>query len=201
MTTTPAHLGGAHTDKPDFYTWLPDIWERLITGYGVESVLDLGCGAGFSTAWFARRVKGRVLGVEGDANAVAVKKCDFVVTHDYTVAPLVPHEVYDLAWCAEFVEHVEAAYMRNWMATLQRCRYVAMTFAVPGQGGHHHVNEQKEDYWLAKFKQAGFEHVAEETARLRGTAAGETWGRPTLTFFRSRIVGYPDPSWLLDGLG
>jgi SAM-dependent methyltransferase len=199
MTTTPAHLGGAHIENPDFYTWLPDIWERLIVDYDIRSVLDLGCGAGWSTAWFQKRV-GRVIGVEGDLSALAVRKCDPIVTHDYTVGPFVPVDVYDLGWCAEFVEHVEAKFMANWMVTLQKCRYVCMTFATPGQGGHHHVNEQEELYWLDKFKAAGFECMTEETARMRSTWNGETWGRKTLTLFRNRIVGHPDASWLLAGM-
>ena len=197
--TTPAHLGGSHTDKPDFYTWLPDIWERLILAYDIKSVLDVGCGAGWSTAWFEKRV-GRALGIEGDPAALAVRRCDPIVTHDFTAGPFVPVSDYDLGWTAEFVEHVESKYLANWMAALQRCRYVCMTFARPGQGGHHHVNEQDEPYWIAAFKQAGFEHVVEETARMRATATSETWGRPTLTFFRNRVHGHPDPSWLLGPL-
>lgn len=193
---TAPHLGGSYIDHPDFNTWLPDIWECLILDYQIRSVLDLGCGAGFSTAWFQARV-GRVLGVEGDPAALRARRCDPIVAHDFAEGPFVPVDVYDLAWCAEFVEHVEARFMANWMATLQRCRYVCMTFARPGQGGHHHVNEQNEDYWLDRFKTAGFEHLPEETASMRATASGEAWGRPTLTLFRNRVVGHPDPSWLL----
>lgn len=196
MATTPSHLGGAHLDKPDWYTWLPDIWERIILEYQIKSVLDLGCGAGFSTRWFQERVS-RVLGIEGDPAALAQRRCDHIIGHDFTLASYVPVDTYDLAWCAEYVEHVEAKYMYNWMAALQRCKYVCMTYATPGQGGHHHVNERDEGYWLAQFKQAGFEHVPEETARMRATATSETWGRPTLTFFRSRVFGHPDPSWIL----
>lgn len=196
-TITPPHLGGSHLDKPDFNTWVPDIWEQLIRRYEVKSVLDLGCGAGFSTAWFQGRA-GRALGVEGDPNALLQRKCDAIISHDYTKGPFTPIDLYDLGWCSEFVEHVEERYMANWMATLQRCRYVCMTFAKPGQGGHHHVNEREEKYWLDRFKTAGFDHVPDETRRLRLTANGEAWGRPTLTFFRNRIVGHPDPGWLLD---
>ena len=65
---------------------------------------------------------------------------------------------------------------------------VAMTFATPGQGGHHHVNEQPESYWLAKFAAAGFEHVPEETAKMRATDKGAAWGRRTLTFFRNTRI-------------
>ena len=194
---TPAHLGGSHVTQVDFYTWLPDIWERLIVGYGIKSVLDLGCGAGFSTKWFRDRV-GKALGVEGDPAALAARQYDAIVTHDYTLGPFVPLDLYDLGWCAEYVEHVEAKYMANWMATLQRCRYVCITYATPGQGGHHHVNEQEEPYWLEKFLAVGFEHVPEETARLRATWKGEPWGRKTLTFFRNKM--HPDPASLLNAV-
>jgi len=197
--TTPAHLGGSHTNQPDFYTWLPDIWERLLLDYNIRSVLDLGCGAGFSTRWFQERGM-RVLGIEGDPAALAVRRCDYIATHDFTLGPFTPIDTYDLAWCAEFVEHVEAKFMRNWMATLLKCRYVCMTFARPGQGGHHHVNEQDEPYWLERFNQAGFDHLSEETARMRATGPTAAWGAPTLTFFRSRAIGHPDPSWLIQGM-
>jgi SAM-dependent methyltransferase len=197
--TTPPHLGGAHLNQPDFYTWLPDIWEQLILKYQIKSVLDVGCGAGFSTAWFQARA-GKVLGIEGDSAAHLVRKCDPIVRHDFSEGPFIPVDIYDLGWCAEFVEHVEARFMRNWMRALQQCRYVCITFARPGQGGHHHVNEQEEPYWLERFGQAGLDHLPEETERMRATGPTAAWGRPTLTFFRNRYVGHPDPSWLLQGM-
>jgi SAM-dependent methyltransferase len=201
MTTTPAHLGGAHHDKPDFNTWMPDVWEHLVLAYQVRSVLDVGCGVGFSTSWFLGRGL-RALGVEGDPAALAARRCDPIVAHDFAAGPFLPRDTYDLGWCAEFVEHVEARYRANWLAALQRCRYACITFATPGQGGHHHVNEQPESYWLETFRGAGFDHLADETARLRSTCrGGESWGRPTLTFFRNRVFGHPDPSWLLPSLG
>lgn len=184
-TVTPPHLGGSYVTVPDQNTWMPDVWSRLIDDYSVQSVIDLGCGAGWSTEWFAARVA-HVLGVEGDPAALQARRCDSIVAHDYTLGPLTTSEGYDLCWCAEFVEHVEARFEKNWLATMLRCRYVCMTFAVPGQGGHHHVNEQPESYWLRRFNEAGFEHVVTETERLRATSRGEPWGRPTLTFFQNR---------------
>lgn len=179
------HLGGAILDNGgDANTWMPDIWERLIADYAVKSIVDVGCGAAYTTKWFKDRV-GDVLGVEGDPVAWSQRKTDNVVLHDYTRAAFDPCRTFDLGWTAEFVEHVEERYMPNWMATLRRCRFVAMTFAVPGQGGHHHVNERPEAYWIDKFAEQGFENVPEETARMRATSKGEAWGRPTLTFFRN----------------
>lgn len=176
------HLGGSHVTQVDANTWMPDVWERLIVAYKIGSVLDVGCGGGFSTRWFLSRL-GTAVGIEGDPHALAARQCDPIISHDFTLGPFKPVDLYDLGWCAEFVEHVDHLFMANWMASLQRCRYVCMTFATPGQGGWHHVNEQDEPYWLERFASFGFDHVPEETARLRATSKGEAWGRKTLTFF------------------
>ncbi len=163
---------------------MPDVWEHLIATFDIKSVIDVGCGAGFTTKWFKDRL-GDAIGVEGDPEALKKAQCP-LVQHDYTVSEYDPKRDFDLGWCAEFVEHVEERYMPNWMATLMRCKYVAMTFATPGQGGYHHVNEQEELYWIHKaFRPYGFEHVPEVTAWMRSTSHGEAWGRPTLTFFKN----------------
>lgn len=179
------HLGGALLgEHGDSQTWMPDIWERLIADYDIKSVVDVGCGGAATTKWFQDHGV-EALGVEGDPFAWEHRKCDPVILHDFTRGPFVPNKAFDLAWTSEFVEHVEEAFMANWMATLRACRFVCMTFATPGQGGHHHVNEQPESYWLEKFALYGFEHVPEETAKLRATSKGESYGRRTLTFFRN----------------
>jgi len=197
MTTpTPPHLGGAHHDKPDANTWMPDVWGGLIDRHRIRSMIDIGCGAGWVTQWWAHAGV-RALGVEGDPAAFAARRTDAMYRHDYTAGPFTPKDHYDLGWCAEFVEHVEEKYMANWMATMQACRLVVITFATPGQGGHHHVNEQPEEYWIDRFATAAFDIDREETARMRGTSRGEAWGRPTLTMFRNRLFGHPDPSWVL----
>lgn len=189
--TTPDHLGGGRLDQPDDHTFMPDIWERLVDDYKISSVIDVGCGGGWTTKWFADHGV-RAVGVEADPAALRVAQAQGVrlLPHDYTQGPLVPDDEFDLGWCAEFVEHVEDAFVDNWLATMKRCRFVCMTFATPGQGGYHHVNERPETYWLERFAAAGFEHVPEETARMRATDRGSPWGRRTLTFFRRKKLAH-----------
>ena len=62
-----------------------------------------------------------------------------------------------MAWSCEFVEHVEEKYIENFLATFSSARSIFMTYARPGQGGHHHVNENSEEYWVDKFNAFGFE--------------------------------------------
>ena len=44
------------------------------------------------------------------------------------------------------------------METFKLCKFVVVTHAYPGQGGHHHVNEQEKEYWVQLFKKYGFKH-------------------------------------------
>lgn len=184
------HLGGASIEQPDGNTFLPEIWEKLIAKYGIKSVLDVGAGAGWNTAWFHERGYYAV-GVEGWPEAIAKTRMPMqrMIVHDYTTGPLKTltetGELFDLGWSSEFVEHVEEKYLPNFMATFQCCKLVCMTYATPGQGGYHHVNEAPDSYWLQKMSEFGFEHLHEDTAWMRATDNGSAWGRKTLTLFRN----------------
>ncbi len=186
-STGAGHLGGAFLAAPDTTTFLPDVWEYLIGKYQVESVLDVGAGAGWSTKWFAERGV-YTLGVEGWREALEKSQCRAnIVEHDYSAAPFVPSMLLDLAWCAGFVEHIEEEFIPNFIASFRACQYVCLTHAEPGQPGFHHVNCQPTEYWINKMNEFGFDHDAEETARLRSTDKHKTpRGRRTLTFFKRR---------------
>ena len=59
--------------------------------------------------------------------------------------------------------------MDNYMKTFKdsHAKYLIVTHAVPGQGGHHHVNCQDEDYWFDAFGKYGFTHDKELTQHFR----------------------------------
>jgi hypothetical protein len=192
QTRENEHLGGAFLDAPDFNTHLPDVWMYLIDKYHVKSVLDIGAGAGWSTKWFADQGL-LALGIEGWPEALEQSQCrDRIVAHDYARGPMVPSMVFDLGWCAEFVEHIEEEYIPNFMASFQACSHVCMTHGEIGQLGYHHVNCQSTDYWIEKMRPYGFDYDAEETAHLRTTDTRRApWGRRTLTFFKKRNQGNP----------
>ena len=175
------HLGGCWHDPN---TILPDVWDYLISKYAITSVVDVGCGLGYSTKYFLDQGL-KVIGIEGFRPAIEGNQCprEILIEHDYTQGPLVVDPV-DLAWSAEFVEHVEAQYRDNFLATLACARYVCMTHALPGQGGHHHVNEQPTEYWVRELARYGYRYEPEETKHLRTNGDDAPWGRRTLTFLR-----------------
>lgn len=187
--STPTHLGGAYPEG-DGNTWMPDVWGYLIVKYNVKTVLDIGCGYGHAMKWFSEFLV-HAVGIEGDPNAVnGTKLPGHSFLHDFTLGRpperiIKRADLFDLAWSAEFLEHVEERFIQNYMDAFRQCRFACVTHAEPGQVGHHHVNCQTDDYWIHQFAQAGFIHDPKETEILRRTDRWKAgWGRRTLMFFK-----------------
>lgn len=155
------HLGGyvRHGDPNTLY---PALFKWFRDDLGVRSVIDVGCGDGAALDVFAGLfgVK-NVLGVEG-----VPQDHPRIICHDYTTGPYVPdaggsvfrvvRRQFDLCWSAEFVEHVCEGYVDNFLATFASARMVAMTHAIPGQAGYHHMNCQPDLYWIQKLDSIGY---------------------------------------------
>lgn len=133
------HLGG-YTPGGDEATYYPDLWAKVVKALDVETVLDVGCGEGHSLRYF-RDLGCEVTGIEGTP-----QDDPDIVQHDFTERAWSGRPV-DLAWCCEFVEHVEERFVPNFLPALASARVVLMTHAGPGQPGYHHVNCRTADYW------------------------------------------------------
>lgn len=158
---TRPHLGG-YLKGGDPGSWYPALWDWMIAELDITSMIDIGCGEGHSLAYF--RSKGvRVVGVEG------IEQDDpDIICHDFTTGPLdLGRQVFDLCWCCEFVEHVEEQYSVNFLRLFERASYVAMTHALPGQGGHHHVNCQPAEYWIDLLESRCFRYSKLLTAQAK----------------------------------
>ena len=157
-----AHLGGnALEGEP--HTFTPTVWDWIIKRFAVKSVLDIGSGMGYAASYF------RNLGTD----VIAVEGLPFNVRHsvypslrfDLTERPL---ECFvDLVHCQEVVEHIEEVHIHNLLSSLSCGKFLLMTHAFPGQGGHHHVNEQPSEYWIQRLAAKGLELLPEETKRVR----------------------------------
>ena len=146
----PEHLGG-HANK----TWHDEgAVDFFINEFDIKSIIDIGCGPGMQTEVAHRRGL-HAVGIDGDYTINRNPDCKFQI-HDYSKGPLGLQNVeylptsgkFDLGWCVEFLEHVEEKYIPNFMETFKLCKIVVVTHAYPGQGGHHHVNEQEKEYWV-----------------------------------------------------
>lgn len=180
------HLGGYLVGgDPD--TLYPELWDWLVETWEVKSMIDVGCGDGRTMAYFSS-LGCAACGVEG------VPQDDIrIAEHDFEKGPYIPTigfsgvpMQFDLAWSAEFVEHVEERYVPNFMATFKLARFVMITHAEPGQPGWHHVNCQSADYWKGVFSAHGFEFDAGLTGMSRGLAAANM--RPFNHYRRSGLA-------------
>ena len=165
---TAGHLGG-YLAGGDPDTLYPDMWDWLVDTWEVKSVIDIGCGDGQALNHFAARGCA-VVGVEG-----IPQPNPLIVQHDYTTGPYVcAGAAFDLAWSAEFVEHVDEEYVPNFMGTFKTARFAMITHAEPGQPGWHHVNCKPADYWKGVFAASGFEFDEGLTGMSRSAASANT---------------------------
>jgi SAM-dependent methyltransferase len=95
---------------------------------------------------------------------------------------------FDVAVSMEVAEHLPESTANGYIDLLTRLSpTIVFTAAPPGQSGTDHVNLQPPAYWIAKYRERGFEHLDELSRRWRVTwkAAGnvETWYHENLMIF------------------
>lgn len=173
----PEHLGG-HMNKTHVdYGSL-----RYMKSLGCESMIDIGCGPGGQVQAAKELGFKRSLGIDGDWT-VLPKEGNFIL-HDFTEGPYKSFVNYDLAWSVEFLEHVEEQYIPNYMPVFASAKYALVTFAPPGHGGHHHVNEQEMDYWVDIFEKYDMIYNQSLTIKIRQSS---TMAKP---FMQTRGIAF-----------
>tara|TARA_Y100000310_G_scaffold11338_2_gene11934 strand:+ start:8402 stop:9013 length:612 start_codon:yes stop_codon:yes gene_type:complete len=158
--TLPEHLGGhLGTTQMD-----EGALEWAIKTFNIQSFLDIGCGTGRMVR--LAQVQGlTAMGIDGD-DTVDRKGAQCLI-RDFTKSPIDLAYNYDLAWCVEFLEHVEEKYILNYMPAFRKCKYVIVTYAPPGMPGYHHVNCQTKEYWIEVFKEYDLKFSFWDTIELR----------------------------------
>ena len=76
--------------------------------------------------------------------------------------------------------------MPNYMKTFQCAKSAVVTYAPPGWNGHHHVNLQEEDYWVAKFEEYGFILNESKTKELRANSTLNLGKKGRKAFVKNR---------------
>lgn len=171
MMVTDSKLGG-YIVGGDVNTAAPSLWEWLVVEKQIKSMIDIGCGEGHALSYFRDR-DCWVVGVD------AIEQPDEAIhQHDYRVNSWVPFDIatntparFDLAWSCEFLEHVGAEHIPNFMATFQCADLALITHATPGQNGWNHVNCQDAAYWINVFDDYGFGFDQELTDTTRQIAS------------------------------
>ncbi len=133
-------------------------------------MLDVGCGEGYAVAFFDR------LGLHShgiDGLLANVERAIVPIAHhDLTAGPY--RMPVDLVVSIEVAEHISEEHVDNYLDTLANGRVVCMTAAPPHQDGHHHVNCQPSEYWIAHLEKRGylFSHENEAYRKVCQTEVG-----------------------------
>jgi SAM-dependent methyltransferase len=133
-------------------------------------VVDVGCGTG-GLLLALKKVGVPGMGFENASAAIEIARSKGleVVKLDLE-RPIDRLEIRraDLCTSTEVAEHIPERFADTFVDYLCRTAdQVLLTAAHPGQGGLDHVNEQPNEYWIAKFQARGFPRDAETTARMR----------------------------------
>ena len=185
------HIGG-HSSK----TWTDEgALKYMSNKFRTKTFIDIGCGPGGQIK-VASDLGLLAFGVDGDplmAENPKVQLMDFSVTKASAdnIVSLPECGYFDIGWSTEFLEHVDAEYIPNFMPAFALCKYVVITHATPGQGGFHHVNEQIFDYWENIFEEYGLIHNYKLTKKIRASSTMRTKKRKINHFLGYNEDGEP----------
>ena len=129
----------------------------LLSQLSVHSIVDFGSGNGAWLDAFLAAGVSDVQGVEGGD----VNESELCIPSSRMIRCNLEQSVdlgrqFDLAMSVEVAEHLPERSAEGFVKTVSsHSDLVLFSAAVPGQGGHHHINEQWPSYWAEKFGQQG----------------------------------------------
>src|SRR3990167_2025988 len=115
----------------------------LFVKNNIEKVIDIGCGGGHYTNLISQTIW-NTIGYDGN---YYVNKYNKNCKHT-NFAYEVNLGQFDGVLCLEVGEHIPKKYEQIFIDNIKRCepKLIVLSWAIPGQGGNGHVNEQTNDY-------------------------------------------------------
>ena len=92
---------------------------------------------------------------------------------------------FDVVMSLEVAEHLPKKYEEIYVDNLIKHTngWLIISWAVPGQGGKGHFNEQPGEYVLKLFEDKGFSHRDEYSQYLRNSITSLPWFKNTIFVF------------------
>lgn len=146
-----------------------------------ETLYDFGCGHGLYTKTFNQSGI-KCQGFDGNPNTKELTNSECEVL-DLSQPQQLP--THDWVMSLEVGEHIPKEFENNFINNLHihNTKGIILSWAIPGQGGHGHYNEQPNEYIKNKLISLGYTNdmAAEETLRR---ASSHWWFKSTIMVFR-----------------
>jgi hypothetical protein len=134
---------------------------------------DFGCGKGSYIAYLKTRGY-RCYGYEGTPGIELIS--DFhPITHIDLTKPFTVAKGNTI--CLEVAEHIPKSYEQIFIDNIfnNTDKVLILSWAIKGQGGHGHVNEQDAGYVIDLLTSKGFEYDLDRSLSLRAEGGSELW--------------------------
>ncbi len=146
---------------------------------------DLGCGNGQYCRIFKNYGWSLVHGYEGVSQITSLGIYNQVFQADLS-KPL--HEVtsYEFVLCLEVGEHIPKKHEQVFIENVCKfCKkHLVISWAIPGQGGTGHFNEQPNSYVVDEFVKRGFKFNTKLTDKLRKHTSVKWFRNTIMVFYR-----------------
>lgn len=159
---------GSFFSRRNRLAWrVPHVCDAVCKVYNVRSVIDVGCAIGDYVKGFQERGMYAV-GLEGSSNCIPYLEIPEGVFFRRDLRKKIDVGWYDLVICLEVLEHIEPEYADMLVGNLSGMSdKLLLSAALPGQGGHYHVNCQERRWWEEKFEKHDYLLDIETMAKIR----------------------------------
>ena len=138
---------------------------ELLNRNNIKKLYDFGCGTGSYVEAFTKEGIDAT-GFDGNPSVVEIKNCQLMDLT--TVCNLPPVEC---VICLEVGEHIprqyEGVFLSNIDRALKNNGILVLSWAIPGQCGFGHVNEQSNNYVKSILQSMNYENLALDENKLR----------------------------------
>ncbi|MFN7714931.1 MAG: class I SAM-dependent methyltransferase [Pseudanabaenaceae cyanobacterium] len=181
MNSNSVSYNSDYFDSGIFETDYQSLALAIVNTYHPKTVAEFGCGPGYLTKELAK-LGVQVTAIDGYSNpnfseySIEFHRLD--LNDASAIEQLFAGKSFDVAISMEVVEHLQPQSSQAVVYWLTKVAPVAVfSAAVPGQGGHGHINLQPRDYWHVLFSNYDFLVADRIREKLRSIPTVAPWYR------------------------